>query len=304
MEEDFLKEKWLYIAIFVIGLLIFGGIEVTQYLQEDKVKDTLWIPTLEFVSGLGMTFMTASLISWMVDRVARSYNARKVASERQEIRDDVFKSIYSRFFSEKILHEFDATLFNSEVLKIDTRIEMELTKKDGAEFQDEWLLVEYKHSYRIRNVTKGEIEHPIKLMLELPLRNNLKKMCRITRVEIQGDVYSGAELEKQQMITSCDDYKTLETRRKLGSNEEISVSFTYQTVKKIEDYELIVMLVPTENIAIRARGFKGLTLKADSNNSKRLNCRRYNDNDCEWQLNNGMLPYQSVTVWWKTSENS
>ncbi|MEA3588435.1 hypothetical protein J6I75_08725 [Pseudidiomarina sp. 1APP75-27a] len=284
------------------SLLVFGASEITQYINKETIKDTLWMPVATFVTGLGMTLMTASVISWMVDRVARSYNARKVANERQEIRDDVFRSIYARFFSEKILHEFDATLFNSEVLKIDTRIEMELTEKEGSEFQGEWLLVQYKHSYKIRNVTSGEIEHPIKLVLELPLRNALKGMCRITRVEIQGEVYSGADLETQNLITSCDDYKTLETKRKLSSGEEITVSFTYQTVKKIEDYELIVMLVPTENIAITAKGFKGLTLKADSNNSKRLTCRKYNDYDCEWQLNNGMLPFQSIAVWWKTSE--
>lgn len=302
MEDDFMKEKWLYIAILLIGIILFGVIEALKYAYTAQIAETPWIPFLEFLSGIGMTLMTATIISWMVDRVARAYNARKVANERKEIRDDVFKSVYSRFFSEKVLSEFDATLFSSEVLKLRTRIEMDLTKKDGTEFNDEWLLVEYKHSYTIKNVTNGQIEHPVKLVLELPLRNALKKMCRITRVEIRGEVLSGAELEKQDLIQVCEDYKTLETARALKSGEEMEVSFSYQTVKKKEDYELIVMLVPTEDISIRARGMNDLVLRADSNNSKKLACRRYGDNDCEWELAHGMLPYQSVTVWWKSSD--
>jgi hypothetical protein len=40
MEDDFMKEKWLYIAILLIGMILFGVIEAYKYAYPTKIAET------------------------------------------------------------------------------------------------------------------------------------------------------------------------------------------------------------------------------------------------------------------------
>lgn len=152
--------------------------------------------------------------------------------------------------------------------------------------------------FTVRNTCARSIEHDVELHLEVPLNKNHKKLAEIKLVKIGNEVFEGEELEK--MVTGNEkDYVIFKKKITLKPLEDKKVIFVYQTIKKKEDYELLVNLKPQSDVTVKVHAPIGTIVMADSNNSIDLSETAVAPNKKSWWLNHGMLPFQSITVWWK-----
>jgi len=97
----------------------------------------------------------------------------------------------------------------------------------------------------------------------------------------------GANIEKSEVVT-------------LEPFGQVTVKMTGTTVKRKIDSEVWASVLPSDGVVVRIEAPTDIELHCRANHSKSIVKCETHDAKMErvWKLEHGMIPYQSIIVWW------
>lgn len=299
-DESSHNESFIYAFLIIVG---FGCFVVGLVWQEFPLADfdnnnfdKIAKIVAGFINGLGITLLTSAVLAFSFERLSRIKMAKRAEKERENIKNDVFQSIFGNFFPQKIMSEFNQSLKLAEVIK--EKVTHTITLRDLPQ-HDGHFVAEIEQEFTVRNTCARLITHEVVFYLEVPLNKNHEALSQFKLVRIGRTVFQGTILKNKVSKTDKGDYVVFREPIKLKPLEDVKVIFSYITIKRNFDYELFVNLRPQSDITVCVKAPEGTVVMADANNSVELIETSLSPNSKRWWLDHGMMPYQSITVWWK-----
>lgn len=293
-------KTYMYLIVLGIIFLLLGiAQEVYKPFELENIDyDKFLNAVFKLLHGLGITLLTSAVLAFTFEKISRIKLAKRAEKERESIKNDVFQSIFGNFFPQKIMSEFNQSLKLGEVIK--EKVINNITLSEHSS-NPNYFVASIEQEFTVRNTCARPIEHNVELHLEVPLNKEHKKLAEITLVRIGKKVFSGQDL-RDRITGKSKDYVVFCEGITLKPLEDIKVIFIYSTIKKSEDYELLVNLRPQSDVSVNVKAPSGTIVNADANNSISLSETVSAPNCKKWWLNHGMLPFQSITVWWKQDD--
>jgi hypothetical protein len=293
---------WLALLL-VVGVVLLAIPHIELFL--DKVTFTKGL--LSFLGDLGASFIIGVVLVYTLELFTRKRQLEENQKFIEDVNKNVLASVYKRIVPESAFKEVEDTLLNARVER--TNYEISLVLKDFTTEMvgdledvniDEHYLVHMHSSYTIKNLSGFKREHRVLFGVEVPVEQALEKFVKIDSFSIEGkeyietndaDVPGKANLEKSKIVT-------------LEPHSSLSVKMKGTTVKRKIDSEVWASIVPSDGIIVRIEAPKKIQLNCRANHSKEIVFCEGHDEKREkvWKLEHGILPYQSVVVWWNGSK--
>lgn len=225
---------------------------------------------------------------------------KELTALHQQNAKNVLSSVYQRLIPEAAFKEIESVLFNTRLERKRYQIGIILREMEAVDGMSEKQLSEYlaltmHSSYRLYNLTDKEYDTKIEFGLEIP---NEKKLQHVTRVD--SITVDGKERLDENQGTSNSHICEASVRVKIKAKGYIDVSMSGQSVKRKIDSEVWASLIPSDGVTVTIEGPEGLDIQCRPNHSKPFEIRPTpaNINRKQFELNHGILPYQSIVAWW------
>lgn len=317
----------LELAIYIIVVLVAVILMITGIVLRVKNPE----PANAFIAGeflkdLGFAGIIAVIIIFTVEVFNKRRQRKEVEKltdwaqefiERttKQIKRDVLVAVLRRFVHKSVVDEMDRCLRAAVVYRKNLVItytlhvlggtvsrpnQIKTTTQDvhpDQQYSDR-LKCEMHTTYDLHNWSTQSVTHTVCLDVERPLEASLKKLCKITAIEIGREALTQDKIKENSSWTTAH----LQFRRdiEIPEGKTIHVSTTAVTVKQKTDMENYVCYLPTSNLTLIVGCPKrDLDVQAVANHSQNLIPRTApNEYSKLWQLEYGIFPHQSVTFWW------
>jgi len=297
----FSKDNLPYLILGLIGCVL---ILVCPHIPNNWIGYQYIRPLAE---GLGSSFIIATIMIYTVEVASRRRQEESAHAITDRIAKDVFQAIYKKYIPTAIFKEVEDCLLHSNIHREDFTIDCKLETIEADRYpahlvpenHDQYFSLHSHNYYKLINNTDQDITHEITTFVELPLDDRWFQFVNIKGVRI-----NGIELDDDKIAHGTftkADKSALGFRHKvqLSPFAEITVSISYHTVKQKVDMEVWSTREPTNRLKLKVSAPENVTIQATSNHSTDLESLKGGlPGCCEWNLNAGIFPHQSVIFWW------
>lgn len=292
-DADGVLALWVYLVVFLISALLLFFSHVIEH--------KAWSL---FIQELGFAGIIALILIFTIEKFSRARHQRAADNLVREINENLFHAIYERYIPAEAFAEVEKTLLKAKVFRRNHEVTYTLTnlpdKSSGVECERHVECLA-QSSYILENITSGEVEHEVTLNLEMPIDKGWIEYLKIRQVVINKAQLDQATVEKHTSDTSAQ--RRFSYPVKIPPGGRITVRTEATLVKRKLDQEIWTSRVPSDGLKLMVTiPSQDLEVFAHANHPEDLEITLNNDGTKKWELNFGMLPFQSIAFWWRTKE--
>lgn len=291
--KDGIVAALVFIAVFLVSLV---SILISLVFQAD------WPIAAPFFKEIGFAGIISLIVIFTVESFSRKRHEKAADALVEKINSDLFHAVYKRYIPEVVFAEVEKCLMHSGVFRHGHEVNytIENLKGDaGAGDCNKHVKCLAQSRYTLRNVTEGEIDHPVILTLERPINPKLDGHCKIISMKINGN-----ELKDEDILESTETTESQVVFRrnvKIPARGDVEVCSSSILLKQKTDSEIWASRLPSDGfkLTISMPG-KDIKVFASALHSEKLTPILNNEVTKSWELKHGMFPFQSVVFWWHT----
>jgi hypothetical protein len=301
-----IKQHWLAIAAVV--LLFVAVVAEHPVFHVDKAHSLIFNveSLIAFCREAAFALLIAYAVSIGIERQARAKDNENQEKMRQQIAQDVFAGVFSKFLPTIYVDYVINSALSSPVVrdKIKIIFEVQPLTQDQASLigNRPTPLIQLRTTFyfNIRNVSRATITHVMKYYhsnrFMLP-----DSMCGLQNISFSKNFLNEKEVSDGRMSRAEPHSVSYEWPRKLGSDESVDVSVEGIVLKELSDNEVWACVLPTMATEIVLNNHipdLDFVLSARSGSGVE---RRYHAPDSgltEWAMKGPMLPNESLILWW------
>lgn len=281
------SKKLHYLVIFLLGLILIGV--GNMVIDERKLLGI-------FIVEIGVAFIIALIVIFTIEKYQREHQDAFIEQYIQKISKQLFNAAYNKMVPDVVLNEFIQCLAFSDVIRKEHEITYIIEPCEGHPNN---VICTAISIYKLENITTGDIKaQPITMFLEKPLDPELNQHCKVQSISIGNKTYSAQEIAEN--TTENEQNFSFVVNVLIPRGECVRVNAKASLVKQIEDAENWELKHPSDGIrvAVQANSKLNLKLHARARHSRPLGVRLNEENQKSWELNHGILPHQSISIWW------
>lgn len=261
-----------------------------------------WIGVLK---ELGYASLIALLISVVVEQSSRARQEETTARRQQEIAESVFRGVFESDLPRELVDEVVDGVLRSKFVRTEHICTYSLT--DGSETIDgqtfEFVKLEFTSAYSLQNVSREEIEVPIRLNFPLPGNRRLRDLAKLTSFVIDDRDLSPEEMQQgDDEVPNTDFLQCYQWNRTLSPGETIRVRANAILIKERSDNEIFTTLYPSISMRLNVNMHcQNMEFGAESHHRAGIKkvSGRGTDGHHEWELDRPLLPNQGIVFWWR-----
>jgi hypothetical protein len=261
---------------------------------------------IAFCRDSAFALIIAYAVSAGIERQARATDNKNAEKKRQQIAQDVFSGVFSKFLPKEYVDCAINAALKSSVIREEMRVTFELyylTPEQISSFPsgcDGLIQLRSTYHSRIRNVSGSPITHPVRYhhVNRFSLPNTL---CGIQSISISKTQLTKSEIESAKLHSAESDSVSYEWPIPLGPGEDVEVCVEGIVIKEVSDNEVWGTVLPTINCEITLSNHVadltfGFAARSYSKSEKRLNNAK--DDLFQWRMLGPMLPNETLIFWW------
>jgi len=300
-------------TIVALGFLIVAA--VIEYAVGHS--DPVWVLIYHIIRDIGIAFIIAIILAAGIESEHRKQLRGMLEEKVGSISENVFKGVYNVELPREYVSETVSLAIKNNFVRTGTQVIYWIrSQQEGA---DEFVTLDTKISFTIKNISHKNQVLPMKLLLPRPTNPARASHSIIAdwKVTLDGGdreiPFPGfsvdmreANAQLQELINTEDDlYCKIELGKiDLAVQQEAHVTARYVMVKEIDDTEILKFLHPTKGVSVNIYGADMFLIKGRSihrhtcelgeplNDAQTLSQRDY------------FLPHQGIHIWWKRKRPS
>lgn len=282
---------WVYLVVLLVSLLC---IALSIIFHED------WKILSPFLQEVGFAGIISLLVIFTVEKFSRKNHEKAASLLVDRMNLDLFHAVYKRYIPNAVFVEVEKCLMRSDVFRSDHEvyytIENIVGEIDGVDCNKHVKCLA-QSIYTLKNVTEGEVNHPVIMKLERPIDEKWDGFCKIISVVINGAELTSEEIAK---YTQRDDVHVVFRYSVLiPPKGSVSINTTASLLKQKTDSEIWASRLPSDGFKlIVSMPSKDIKVSATALHSESLVPLLNNEVTKSWVLKHGMFPHQSVIFWW------
>lgn len=287
----------VYLLMALVGLLLLG---LVAYIEQ-KGTESIW---LQLVREIGLALIVAVILIFSIERLTRERHIQEVNKWIGEVSNSVFKAVIARNTPRSVYLEVEKNLLYRDFFRKDTSVTYTLRKFEAAD-QDiadnqrsEFRKCDVHFHYIVENVNQADrvINYPLTLVFNIPLQENLRSLCKITAVSVDGSPIV-VELGKNLRIGEQD--MAFRHDLHISRGQSVLIRCAWTQVQKAEGEEVWSSTDPTEGVTFTVNTPDGdLKVWGDSMHSEKLDVISESKYAVTWRLPHGIFPYQGIYFRW------
>ena len=260
---------------------------------------------LRFLSKeLGMALVIAIVLVFTIEKVTRRQHGQAADRLMAEINKDIFRSVYKRYIPPAVFDEVEKCLLTKNVFRKRYQLCYTLRKLRDQEFdgiegisKEEHLALELYSSYVLENTTDTEQVETIGFAIEIPNEPALKSLTKIKSFKIDDEERVTNPKTFDDDCTAQELYVEFEVE--IPARGKRNISMEGFTVKRSIDGDSWASRIPSNGVQISVVAPENCMVDCKANHSEKLVWKNTSSSGPTiWQLDHGIFPHQSVTIWW------
>jgi hypothetical protein len=287
------------VILFVFGLLlIFIGVGLKEHGYCLAMPDSSYLSS--FLKEVGFAFLIAFFVTIGIEKLARESHNRHVEAQIDEIKNDVFSSIYKRKQEEEYVRFVEHNVFRNNFFRKRYSVVVRLSYiEEKNEISSEIpILVEVTLSFRIINKSPKNETFKHSSFIEFPYLQKYRHLVDLKAVRIDGIKVSDTKSIDENNPDSKY-FKNFSFDIPMKKNTYADVSLDYQFVKFARDEMTWRVTDPTDGFHLRVIHPESLLPGADGMHCGAVKTPTKNsDTMFELIIDEPMFPHNGVNVWW------
>ncbi|MBK4721905.1 hypothetical protein JJL56_23915 [Azospirillum sp. YIM DDC1] len=310
------RNKYAIVTILSLTfLLIATYIEYVSH--ADQMSSLFLLSSKTWTSlfkELSFALLIALVISIGIEESSRKELNDAVSDHVKDIQRNVFNSTFGRNIPREILAEVEDLVLKADFVRSRHRAIYTLSIKNVRDWDaclpDRKVIVaEATTSYVVRNVSGVPKDFTVKIELEKPPFDDLKKYTSITSVKINDVELTNDEItDGDANAEDTDNFKKFEyTITSIRPGQEVEVVSKFKEIKMMSDVEIWRSLLPSDGMTLTLSLPKEAThwgAHALHREEARLRSSSLESRVHEWSVESGVLPHQGIVFWWRCNGDS
>lgn len=310
------RNKYALVTILSLSFLLIATY-IEYGAHPDPTKEMFLTASKTWIGifkELSFALLIALIISVGIEESSRKELNEAVSNHVKEIQNNVFNSTFGRNIPKEILSEMEDLVLKADFVRSRHRATYNLSIKNVKEWDPNLrdykiIVAEATTSYFVRNVSGVTKSFVVKIELEKPPFDELKKYTSIDSVKIRGIELSSKEIEDGDAIApDTEDFKKFEhTIENIAPGAEVEVVSKYKEIKMLNDVEIWRSLLPSDGMTLTLSLPKEATkwsAHALHREEARLRSSSKESGVHEWAVESGVLPHQGIVFWWRCTDES
>lgn len=265
-----------------------------------------------FFKELAFAIIIAVIISIAIEMVARAEFNEAIDKRMEDFQKHVFLHTYGRNISPALIGEIDIAIFQANFMRRNHRLvyRMKVIKTSELDPDDKDLpdisvvICDVDMSYEVENISASILDYPIKMEVEKPPFEKLKRFTKIRSISINVGEPADEEINFDNL--AGDTGSLMQFEKNIAGIEpgaKIFVKGSWRMIKSLDDSEVWRSILPSDgmtlcvNLPKEAKVFGAHSLHRLPINT----VRDGSDDYCEWRIPQAVLPYQGIIFWWRCS---
>lgn len=295
---------WFLTAFFLLGVIL---ICVYQVFKPEAGNPNL---ALYLCKEIGMAMVIAICLVVTIERLSRAEHEEAAEKLIDNIAKDIFKAVYNRYIPKELFLEVEKCLLKSDVKRDKYQLIYELRELEANELaklqittDNDYIISDLFSSYELCNITDVEIDKELVFSIEIPNEAKLRSLTEISsfQVEDQDMIFESISYDANKHENLAD--LSFSMNVKIPARSSIRVSMKGKTVKRRIDADLWSSRFPSSDIEVSVTAPKNCNIQCKANHPEKLIKKTSGSTLTVWQLPYGILPYQSIYIWWNFPKN-
>ena len=304
-----------------VAVLILAAVCLLLSCYLDVVRHGSWQGPIEtpevlleaaegFLRELGFALIIAWMISIGIETHARQEDGKRAESLRRLVAVDVFKGVFSYRLPRKYVDRVVELHLFPSVIRERLDLSMRLRRIDDAEAsswsirKENFLVLEQKVAYLIRNTSTGAYRHAIRI--DLPTHTGKRRQAaQVRSLRVGSNDLALNEIEAGSLSDSIENSRSYQWQVPLGPDQAVEVEIETQLLKEVSDAEVWASFLPTMAATFNFRSdVAGLRFGARSTSQVLQAQDQPPDRvSLKWTSAGPTLKGESVVFWWRANEH-
>ena len=322
--------KLLLSTPFLLGMFGFAAILGASIWESGLHADGEFLTSA--VKELGIAFIIAVIIIMTIEAKSRSeieeainiaFSDMSSSHEQkvQEIKQNVFNSLFYRDHDKNIVEYMKVNIFESDFYRKDAYTKFFL-KPIPEDLRNEFLRSELDENYpdlttcetplilevinffSIVNISKGPVDYNFSAFIERPFDKHLEKCVKLLSFSVDGvpiAVPDGNQIPSESgpiKLDKNDDFYTFEYLTKIESGKSVEFEVVYHIIKYSRDNVQWYQKIPCDSYSAQIHFPADLSMYGSPIHSTSSCHREKTDSFLGFRIREPLFPHNGVQFWW------
>jgi hypothetical protein len=266
-------------------------------------------PILEAIfKNVGIAFFAAYVIASLIEPQSRKNlefmydnslkRHRKDAQDSMDqLATNVLSAVYKRDIPDQVFHQVEKTIIQSNFVRSDFEVSY------GIEYLDdkrEYVACITHASFTIENISREDLNYDFAVEIEAPCREEFESVTTVETMEYGDQKLSEEQLsEANQKAENTEAFKKYAHAVPIKAGKSETFSVKYKMVKYSRDNESFRSLITSQGVKFRVTAPDDIKIHAVAQHPSSLVDEGKLGSTYRWKMQEVMLPYQGVVLWWE-----